>query len=154
MSEWFECDKPERAPEISVCSVCGAKDFKWIYCPAANQYRVECRSCGHRSEALSHSRNQRKITKRTDQRDWAEAVIRHANGICQICHEAPAEEAHHFIPVAVGEQMGLSEYCIWSLFNGIACCPDCHRKFHDASFDIERKVHSIGENIKRQRGQG
>lgn len=146
MSEWTECDKPEHAPNVTVCSVCGSKNFKWVRNLTATQFRAECRSCGHRSQALPHSENQKKFKKRPDQREWALAVIRNANGICQICHEAPAEEAHHIMSVATGEKIGAPAHMIWALSNGIACCRSCHRKVHEASFDTERKVHFSGKN--------
>lgn len=122
------------APQM-MCESCGSN--KIYFLKKGNQLRYVCSECASWSEPVKYSK---KRIVRPDQKSFRENVLRIYNNRCVICGEF-AEEAHHIVPVAVGNKIGLPEYWVWSISNGVALCRKCHNKWHDANFEIEQKVY-------------
>lgn len=135
-----------------------AEDAPWMICENENcgsdkiyflkkgsQLRYVCSECASWSEPVKYSK---KRIVRPDQKNFRENVLRMYNSRCVICGEF-AEEAHHIVPVAVGNKIGLPEYWLWSISNGVALCRRCHNKWHEASYEVEQKLHYA----KQKRGE-
>lgn len=118
-----------------ICENCGSD--KVYFLKKGNQLRYVCSECALWSEPVKYSK---KRVVRPDQKYFRENVLRQYNGRCALCGEL-ATEAHHIIPVSVGNKIKLPEYWIWSISNGVALCKGCHSKWHEASYDVERKLH-------------
>ena len=124
----------EDAPWM-LCENCGSD--KIYFLKKGSQLRYVCSECASWSEPVKYSK---KRIVRPDQKNFRENVLRMYNSRCVLCGEF-AEEAHHIIPVSVGNKIGLPEYWIWSISNGVALCKGCHAKWHEASFEAEKGVH-------------
>lgn len=125
---------PEEAPWM-LCEKCGSE--KVYFLKKGNQLRYVCSECASWSDPVKYSK---KRVVRPDQKNFRENVLRMFNSRCMLCGEF-AEEAHHIIPVAVGNDIGLPEYWIWSINNGVALCRKCHSKWHDANYETEKKLY-------------
>ena len=124
----------EDAPWM-LCEKCGSESIYFL--KKGNQLRYVCSKCAAWSEPVKYSK---KRAVRPDQKYFRECVLRAYNSRCVICGGL-AEEAHHIIPVSVGNSIGLPEYWIWSVSNGVALCKKCHSKWHEANYEKEKKLH-------------
>lgn len=127
--------KPADESPWMLCENCGSD--KVYFLKKGNQLRYVCSECALWSEPVKYSK---KRVVRPDQKNFRENVLKVYRGTCVICGKM-AEEAHHIIPVAVGNKISLPEYWIWSISNGVALCKDCHNKWHEANYEIEQKLH-------------
>ncbi len=127
--------QPAEDPPRMLCENCGSD--KIYFLQKGYQLRYVCTECARWSDPVKHSK---KRIIRPDQKNFRENVLRLYNSRCVICGGF-AEEAHHVIPVSVGNSISLPEYWIWSINNGVALCRNCHRKWHEASFEAEKGVH-------------
>lgn len=129
--------KPAEEAPWMICENKDCGNDRLFFYKKGNQLRYICPDCALWSEPVKYSK---KRIVRPDQKSFRENVLRMYNSRCMICGEL-AEEAHHIIPVAVGNKINLPEYWIWSISNGVALCRKCHNKWHEASFEVERKLH-------------
>lgn len=138
------------------CMECGSWELQYLETDKSHGHQLKyvCKNCGFKSQALK--RNPDGKTDRVHQDEWSKAVLVRANGKCQIpgCNN-DAKEAHHKASYRVMRMMGMSDYEIWSLENGIALCEKHHQEWHDQSFITEqayqkKKRESVNE-FKRQR---
>lgn len=127
--------RPVEDPPWMICENCDSDNIHFL--KKGNQLRYVCANCATWSEPVKYSK---KRIVRPDQKNFRENVLRMYNSRCVLCG-IPAEEAHHIIPVAVGNKIGLSEYWLWSISNGVALCKSCHAIWHEANYDAERKLH-------------
>lgn len=135
--------QPDDAPWM-LCEGCGSD--KVYFLKKGNQLRYVCSECAKWSDPVKYSK---KRIVRPDQKYFRENVLQIYNNRCVLCGK-PASEAHHVIPVSVGNKIGLPEYMIWSISNGIALCKECHNKWHEANFETERKLHFAKEKMKNE----
>ena len=126
-----------------LCENCGGEAI--YFYKKGHQLRYICTKCAHWSEPVKYSK---KRIVRPDQKNFRENILRMYNGRCVLCGEF-AEEAHHIVPIAVGNKIGLPEYWLWSISNGVALCRKCHGKWHEASYEVEQKLHYA----KQKRGE-
>ena len=121
------------------CEKCGSWNLQFLETDKSHGHQLKyvCLNCEHKSQAIK--RNPDGKTDRTHQTEWSKAVLDRANGKCQIpgCNN-DAAEAHHKASYRVMRMLGISDYEIWSLDNGIALCEKHHQEWHDQSFITER----------------
>ena len=124
-------------PPWMICENESCGSDKIYFLKKGNQLRYVCSECARWSDPVKHSK---KRVIRPDQKNFRENVLKMYNGRCVICG-IQATEAHHIIPVSVGHKIGLQEYWLWSIGNGVALCKSCHAIWHEASYETERKLH-------------
>ena len=127
--------KPAEDAPWMICEDCGSEHIYFM--KKDKQLRYVCSECAKWSDAVKYSK---KRSVRPDQRYFRDSVLRMYNSRCVLCGEF-ADEAHHIVPVSVGNSLGLPEYWIWSISNGVALCRKCHAKWHEANYEKERKLH-------------
>ena len=135
-------EQPADAPWM-LCEDCGSD--KIYFLKKGNQLRYVCSECAKWSDPVKYSK---KRVVRPDQKYFRENVLEHYSNRCVLCGK-PATEAHHIIPVSVGNMIKLPEYMIWSISNGVALCKECHNKWHEANYKAEQKLHFA----KQKRGE-
>ena len=124
-------------PPWMICENESCGSDKIYFLKKGNQLRYVCSECARWSDPVKYSK---KRVIRPDQKNFRENVLKMYNGRCVICG-IQATEAHHIIPVSVGHKIGLQEYWLWSIGNGVALCKSCHAIWHEASYETERKLH-------------
>lgn len=134
-SKYDEGWRPAEDPPWMICEKCDSDNIHFL--KKGNQLRYVCADCATWSDPVKYSK---KRIVRPDQKNFRDNVLRMYNGRCVVCG-LPAKEAHHIIPIAVGNNIGLSEYWLWSINNGVALCKSCHAIWHEANYDVERKLH-------------
>lgn len=124
-------------PPWMICENESCGSDKIYFLKKGNQLRYVCSECARWSDPVKYSK---KRVIRPDQKNFRENVLKMYNGRCVICG-IQATEAHHIIPVSVGHKIGLQEYWLWSIGNGVALCKSCHAIWHEANYETERKLH-------------
>lgn len=135
--------QPVEEPPWMLCEDCGSD--KIYFLKKGNQLRYVCSECARWSDAIKYSK---KRIVRPDQKCFRENVLQLYSNRCVLCGH-PATEAHHIVPVSVGNSIGLPEYWIWSISNGVALCRTCHNKWHETSYEKEKGRHFA----KQKRGE-
>ena len=143
-SKWSEGWRPPEESPWMICENCSAGSDEIFFLKKGNQLRYVCSKCATWSEPVKYSK---KRVVRPDQKNFRDNVLRIYNSRCVICGEL-AEEAHHIIPVSVGYKIGLPEYWLWSISNGVAVCKRHHSAWHEASYEAEKKLHFAKQNAE------
>lgn len=67
-------------------------------------------------------------------RGKANLVMERARGLCEGCRIKPADEVHHTTYEHIGDEF---------LFELVALCSSCHRRFHNAQMDKAAQGHRV-----------